>query len=79
MMGLIIVFQLGTALLLAILVNNIKKGAGSSKIKAIKKMLFEEITPNLPAPILQVHNDFTLIIDEVIENEIKNYLKILVL
>ncbi len=45
---------------------------GETKIDAIKKMLFEEITPNLPASILQVHNDFTLIVDEVIGNEIKN-------
>ncbi len=48
---------------------------GSSKVDAIKKMLFEEITPNLPASILQVHNDFTLIIDEVIGEEIVGNLK----
>ncbi len=48
---------------------------GENKINAVKKMLFEEITPNLPASILQVHNDFTLIVDEVIGDEIKEYLK----
>ncbi len=48
---------------------------GESKIDAINKMLFEEITPNLPASILQVHNDFTLIVDEVIGKEIENKLQ----
>ncbi len=48
---------------------------GNDKVDAIKKMLFEEITPNLPASILQVHNDFTLIVDEIIGNEIREYLK----
>ncbi len=48
---------------------------GESKIDAINKMLFEEITPNLPASILQVHNDFTLIVDEVIGREIEDKLK----
>ncbi len=48
---------------------------GENKIDAIKKMLFEEITPNLPASILQVHNDFTLIVDEVIGREIVDNLK----
>lgn len=43
---------------------------GESKIDAVYKMLFEDITPNLPASILQVHNDFTLIVDEVIGNAI---------
>lgn len=48
---------------------------GESKIEAVIKMLFEEITPNLPASILQVHNDFTLIVDEVIGNEIEKHFK----
>ncbi len=48
---------------------------GASKIEAIQKMLFEEITPNLPASVLQVHNDFTLIVDEVIGKEIVDKLK----
>ncbi len=39
---------------------------GENKIDAVKKMLFEEITPNLPASILQVHNDVTIIVDKVI-------------
>lgn len=48
---------------------------GETKIDAIKKMLFEEITPNLPASILQVHNDCTLIIDEIIGKKIIDNLK----
>ncbi len=48
---------------------------GESKIEAISKMLFEDITPNLPASILQVHNDFTLIVDEIIGNTIIDKLK----
>ncbi len=48
---------------------------GESKIEAINKMLFEEITPNLPASVLQVHNDFTLIVDEIIGNSIKDKLQ----
>ncbi len=48
---------------------------GENKIEAIQKMLFEEITPNLPASVLQVHNDFTLIVDEVIGKEIVDKLK----
>ncbi len=47
---------------------------GEAKIDAVYKMLFEEITPNLPASILQVHNDFTLIIDKVIGEHIKDKL-----
>ncbi len=48
---------------------------GEGKIDAIEKMLFAEITPNLPASILQVHNDFTLIVDEVIGEKIASRLK----
>lgn len=48
---------------------------GENKIEAIEKMLFEEITPNLPASILQVHNDFTLVIDEIIGERIKDRLQ----
>ncbi len=39
---------------------------GASKIDAVEKMLFQEITPNLPASILQVHNDVTIIVDKVV-------------
>ncbi len=39
---------------------------GSSKVDAVYKMLFQEITPSLPASILQVHNDVTIIVDKVI-------------
>ncbi len=49
---------------------------GESKIDAINKMLFEEITPNLPASILQVHNDVTIIVDKVIGDKIKENLKL---
>lgn len=48
---------------------------GESKIEAVTKMLFEDITPNLPASILQVHNDFTLIVDNVIGQAIVSKLK----
>ncbi len=48
---------------------------GESKIEAVSKMLFEDITPALPASILQVHNDFTLIVDEIIGNAIQDKLK----
>ncbi|MFV0504475.1 MAG: glucosamine-6-phosphate deaminase [Lachnospirales bacterium] len=47
---------------------------GENKIDAIKKMLFGEITPNLPASILQAHGDFTLVIDEEIGDAIKDLL-----
>ncbi len=43
---------------------------GKGKIDAVKKMLFEEITPALPASILQVHNDVIIIVDKVIGDEI---------
>ncbi len=48
---------------------------GEAKIEAVTKMLFEDITPALPASILQVHNDFTLIVDEVIGKAIQDKLK----
>ncbi len=48
---------------------------GENKIDAVTKMLFEEITPNLPASILQVHNDVTIIIDKVIGDAIVEKLK----
>ncbi len=47
---------------------------GAKKIDAVHKMLFEEITPNLPASILQVHNDVTIIVDKVIGDMIINKL-----
>lgn len=43
---------------------------GESKTDAVMKMLFGEIIPNLPASILQIHNDFTLIVDDIIGKEI---------
>ncbi|MDF1617383.1 glucosamine-6-phosphate deaminase [Petrocella sp. FN5] len=38
--------------------------SGASKGKVIKAMLFGEVTPNLPASILLLHNDVTLILDK---------------
>ncbi|VDN47620.1 glucosamine-6-phosphate deaminase [Petrocella atlantisensis] len=37
--------------------------SGASKGKVIREMLFGEVTPNLPASILLLHNDVTLILD----------------
>jgi glucosamine-6-phosphate deaminase len=38
--------------------------SGSNKAEVLRDMLFEEVTPNLPASILQLHNDVTIIVDE---------------
>lgn len=37
--------------------------SGEHKAEAVEKMLFGDITPNLPASILQLHNDVTIILD----------------
>lgn len=47
---------------------------GENKIEAIEEMLFGEVTPNLPASILQVHNNVTVIVDNVIGDKIKDRL-----
>lgn len=47
---------------------------GEGKIEAIEQMLFGEVTPNLPASILQVHNNATIIVDKVIGEKIKDRL-----
>ncbi len=38
--------------------------SGSTKASVIDKMIFGEVTPHLPASILQVHNDVTIIVDK---------------
>lgn len=38
--------------------------SGHSKAKILHDMLFGEVTPNLPASILQLHNDVNLILDK---------------
>lgn len=37
---------------------------GAAKAKAIEKMILGPVTPNLPASILQLHNDVTIILDK---------------
>lgn len=38
--------------------------SGASKAEVIEKTIFGEVTPQLPASILQVHNDVTIILDK---------------
>ena len=45
---------------------------GLSKAEVINKALNEEITADIPASILQLHPDFTLILDEKAASKIKN-------
>jgi glucosamine-6-phosphate deaminase len=50
--------------------------SGIEKAKVIERMLNGDITPDLPASILQLHPDVTLILDkgaasELIEEDIK--------
>lgn len=45
---------------------------GISKAKIINKAINEEITEEIPASILQLHPDFTLILDEDAASEIDN-------
>lgn len=45
---------------------------GEDKIRVIKELLNGNITTNNPATILKVHEDLTIIIDETMENKIKN-------
>lgn len=37
---------------------------GENKAKILEEMLFGDVTPNIPASILQLHNDVTLILDK---------------
>jgi glucosamine-6-phosphate deaminase len=48
--------------------------SGASKGKVIKEMLFGEVTPNLPASILLLHNDVTLILDREASAYITDFL-----
>ena len=48
--------------------------SGASKAKVIKEMLLGEVTPNLPASILLLHNDVTLILDKEAAADILGYL-----
>lgn len=47
---------------------------GENKIGAVEKMIFGEVTPILPASILQVHNNVTILVDKVIGDKIKDRL-----
>lgn len=47
---------------------------GENKAKILEKMLFEDVTPNIPASILQLHNDVTIVIDELAAKYIKHRL-----
>ena len=38
--------------------------SGASKAEAVAEMILGDITPNLPASILQLHNDVTIVLDE---------------
>ncbi len=48
---------------------------GESKQTAIEEMIFGAITPNLPASILQVHNDITILLDEKAGQKVLEKLK----
>ena len=43
---------------------------GDQKAHIIKEMLFGPVTPNLPASILQLHNDVTIILDQKAAKEV---------
>jgi glucosamine-6-phosphate deaminase len=50
---------------------------GENKAKILEEMLFGDVTPKVPASILQLHNDVTLILDKeaaryIIERLVKN-------
>lgn len=48
--------------------------SGASKAEVIEKMLFGDISPNVPASILQLHNDVTIILDEAAAANIRERL-----
>ena len=52
--------------------------SGKAKAQIVRKAFFGPITPHLPASILQVHSDFTLVADEAalecVDNEIHGQL-----
>lgn len=43
---------------------------GAGKADIIKEMLFGPVTPNVPASVLQLHNDVTIILDQEAAKEI---------
>jgi len=48
---------------------------GEKKAKILAEMLFGDVTPNLPASILQLHNDVTIILDKAAATYIVEKLK----
>ena len=38
--------------------------SGSNKAEIVRKAFFGPVTPKVPASILQLHTDFTLVVDE---------------
>lgn len=47
---------------------------GKGKAQAVHEMIFGDVTPQLPASILQLHNDVTVILDQEAASEIINKL-----
>ncbi len=43
---------------------------GENKAHILKEMLFGPVTPNIPASVLQLHNDVTIIIDKLAASEV---------
>ncbi len=48
--------------------------SGAGKAEILKEMIFGDVTPNVPASILQLHNDVTLILDKEAASVIVDYL-----
>lgn len=48
---------------------------GEKKAKILKEMLFGPVTPNVPASVLQLHNDVTIILDQLAAADILDELK----
>ncbi len=49
---------------------------GPKKAEILKEMLFGPVTPNVPASVLQLHNDVTIILDEEAASKVVEELKI---
>lgn len=49
--------------------------SGEKKAEILYKSLFEDITPQVPASILQLHQNVTIVLDKAAASKIKNYLK----
>ncbi|MCM1988313.1 glucosamine-6-phosphate deaminase [Oceanirhabdus seepicola] len=47
--------------------------SGEEKAKTVYDMVYGKITPELPASVLQLHPDVTIIVDEAAGSMIKNY------